>query len=84
MEDFYVYIIYSETRDRYYVGSCDNLTNRLVDHNAGRSTYTKRGKPWVLKYSEVYDTRSEARRREAEIKRKKSRNYIEYLINSLD
>jgi len=83
MEDFYVYIIYSEARDRYYVGSCDHLTNRLADHNAGRSTYTKRGKPWVLKYSEVYKTRMEARRREAEIKRKKSRNYIKYLINTL-
>ncbi|OEK02294.1 hypothetical protein BFP97_12535 [Roseivirga sp. 4D4] len=82
MVEFYVYIIYSESRNRYYVGSCDNLTNRLADHNAGRSKYTKSGKPWVLRYSEIYSSRGEARKREAEIKKKKSRRYIEYLVNS--
>ena len=80
MPEFYVYILYSESRDKYYVGSCDDLEKRLADHNSGRSTYTKTGKPWQLKYREVYESRSVARRRELEIKKKKSRKYIEYLI----
>jgi putative endonuclease len=37
---------------------------------------------WVLKYSEVYQTRSEAVKRETEIKKKKSRKYIEMIISS--
>ena len=84
MAHFYVYILYSNRRDRYYVGSCDNLEKRIVDHNSGRSPYTKTGKPWVLKYHETHLNRSEARKRESEIKRKKSRKYIEYLISSTD
>ncbi|WP_420878620.1 GIY-YIG nuclease family protein [Roseivirga pacifica] len=46
---FYVYIIYSDKLNKYYTGSCDQLDTRLEDHNSGRSTYTKSGKPWVLK-----------------------------------
>ncbi|WP_084362771.1 GIY-YIG nuclease family protein [Roseivirga echinicomitans] len=79
---YYVYIIYFQSRDKYYIGSCDHLERRLDDHNSGRSTYTKTGKPWVLKYSETIESRSMARVREAEIKKKKSRKYIEYLISS--
>tara|TARA_Y100000588_G_C13541698_1_gene622280 strand:- start:269 stop:517 length:249 start_codon:yes stop_codon:yes gene_type:complete len=79
---FYVYIIYSDKLNKYYTGSCDQLDTRLEDHNSGRSTYTKSGKPWILKYSETFDTRIKARARESEIKRKKSRKYIEYLISS--
>jgi putative endonuclease len=79
---FYVYIIYSEKLDRYYVGSCDDLNRRISDHNRGRSKYTKPGIPWILKHSESHNTRPEARKREAEIKSKKSRKYIDWLITS--
>ena len=34
---YFVYILFSVLRDRYYVGSCDDLTRRLADH----STYTR-------------------------------------------
>ena len=78
---FQVYIIYSITLDRYYVGHTDNLERRLGEHNTGQTRYTQTGKPWVLKYTENYDARPEAARREAEIKRKKSRKYIEGLIS---
>ena len=81
MAEFYLYILYSDTRDKYYVGSCDSLERRLADHNAGRSSFTRTGKPWKLKYHEIYKSRSEARSRELEVKKKKSRKYIEYLIS---
>ncbi|MBD1396745.1 GIY-YIG nuclease family protein [Pontibacter sp. JH31] len=78
----YTYILYSEKTDRYYVGSCQDMEIRLAQHNAGRNTSTKAGAPWVLRYSETYPTSQLARARETEIKRKKSRRYIEYLISS--
>ena len=84
MSDFCVYIIYSETRDRFYVGSCEDLQKRIADHNSGRSTYTKSGKPWTLMYSEQFSTRSGAVERERSIKKKKSRKFIEFLISSVD
>jgi len=38
------------------------------------------GIPWKLIFNEEYSTKSEALKREREIKRKKSRKYIEKLI----
>jgi putative endonuclease len=46
----------------------------------GWSRSTKAGIPWKLVYHEVFQTKSEAMKRECEIKRKKSRKYLEKLI----
>jgi len=77
-----VYILFSKKLDKYYTGSCEDTSVRLNDHNTGRAISTKSGSPWVLKYFEEYSTRSEAMKRENEIKKKKSRKYIEWLIGS--
>ena len=61
----YLYILFSEKIDRFYVGSTDDLESRLKRHNAGNTPSTKAGAPlWELKYSEEYPTRSEACKRE--------------------
>ncbi|WP_421773904.1 GIY-YIG nuclease family protein [Gracilimonas sp.] len=45
------YIIYSESKDRYYVGSTSvGLAKRVERHNAGWSRSTKSGISWVVKY----------------------------------
>ena len=75
-----VYIIYSKTLDRYYVGYTENIAARLIQHNTGFSTYTAKANDWVLKYSELYETRKECLDRERKIKATKSRKYIEELI----
>ncbi len=77
-----VYIIYSESLNKYYTGSCEDLTNRIAQHNAGRNKSTKPGIPWMIKHSEVFNSLKEARAREAQIKKMKSRKYIESLISS--
>ncbi|HCW09351.1 MAG TPA: excinuclease ABC subunit C [Cytophagales bacterium] len=77
---FYVYILYSEQADRYYVGQTYNLDTRLKSHLSGISGYTSMTDDWQLVYSEEFATRNEAIKRENEIKRKKSRKYIEWLI----
>ena len=78
---FYTYIIYSGTNDRFYVGHTHDLNLRLERHNNGWSKSTKSGIPWKLVYYEEFETKSNAMKREYEIKRKKSRKYIERLIN---
>ena len=79
---FYVYILYSLSCDKYYVGSCQNIEKRLSDHLNSRSTYTKMAKDWELKHSEEFLSRSEAVCRELQIKNKKSRKYIEFLTGT--
>ena len=79
---WYIYIIYSEKLDRYYVGYTDNLSWRLERHNLGWGRFTKGGIPWELIYFEKYQTKQEALKREREIKSKKSRKYIENIILS--
>src|SRR5580704_13223969 len=77
----HVYIIFSAKVNKYYVGACTNLERRLYEHNIGHSTFTSTGIPWVLKYTEHFDSLPEAKNREKEIKNKKSRVYIENLIS---
>ena len=78
----HIYIIYSKKLHKYYVGACINLQRRLYEHNIGHSKFTSLGLPWILKYSESFATLPLAKKRELEIKKKKSRIYIEKLIGS--
>lgn len=79
--EYYVYILYSKKCDKYYVGHSDNVKRRLDEHNSGRGgKYTKRCKPWELVYNETHEDKILAVNREMEIKAKKSRKYIEKLI----
>ncbi len=79
---FIVYIIYSSNVDHNYVGHTQNLEDLLSRHNSGRSLSTKKGKPWILVYTETFETRSEAMLREKAIKKMKSRTYLEQLIQN--
>ena len=77
---FYTYILFSELTNKFYVGSTGNLEDRINRHNSGRSKATKSGIPWKLVYTENFENRSEAFKREMEIKNWKSHNRIEKLI----
>ncbi len=79
---YFVYILQSEKDGSYYIGHTEDLEDRLNRHNQGRSSYTKSRAPWRLIYHEVYGSRVEAMRRENEIKRTKSREYIEQLVRA--
>lgn len=66
---FYVYILQCADGS-LYVGSTNNLKKRVKQHNESKqgAHYTKIRRPVILKYSEIFKTSREARRREAEIK----------------
>jgi putative endonuclease len=83
MEGYFVYIIYSPIINQFYIGSTNDLEARLRHHNSGSTPSTKKGAPgWIIRYTENLQTKSEALKREIQIKKKKSRKYIEFLINS--
>lgn len=79
---YYVYIISSQSLDRYYTGYTSDPSERLIEHNLGATPSTRPGRPWILVYSEECENKSAAIIRENEIKRMKSRKYIERLINT--
>jgi putative endonuclease len=77
----FVYIIYSEKIDKYYIGSTDDIPGRIRRHNLGNKGFTSTGKPWTLVYQEEYETKKQARMREYQLKRWKNRERIESLIS---
>ena len=79
---FYVYILYSQSLDRYYVGQTENLNDRIFRHTNSGSKSTKAANDWGLKHKEEFNSRSEALKRESEIKKKKSRKYLDWLVSS--
>ena len=81
---FFTYILYSEKTDKYYIGHTSDLQLRIARHNDGWSKSTKSGIPWRIVYCEEYETKFQAMSREYEIKRKKSRIFIEKLVESAE
>jgi len=76
----FVYILQSETSERFYVGSTDDLRRRISEHLRGHTLATRGRGPWKLVYTEQLESLLEARRRELEIKRWKSAKLIQALI----
>ncbi|WP_344852648.1 GIY-YIG nuclease family protein [Pedobacter jeongneungensis] len=79
---FYTYILYSKIRDRYYIGSTINLTERLKKHNTNHAGFTGHTGDWCIFWFQVFETKRDAILRERQIKNWKSRIMIEKLISS--
>jgi putative endonuclease len=78
---FTLYILYSASLDRYYIGYTNSMERRLNEHNRKKGKYTDIGIPWVVVYTEQYLTKMEAMNREKDIKSRKSKSFIIELIN---
>jgi putative endonuclease len=65
---FYVYVLKSLVKNRYYVGYTNDISSRLQRHNYGDVRSTRKFRPWMLLGFETYERRSEARWRERELK----------------
>ena len=80
---FHLYILLSEKTNKFYIGSTGNMEDRLIRHNSGRSKATKAGIPWKLMYTEEFETRNEAIKREMELKSWKSHNRVAQLVKRI-
>ena len=76
-----VYILWSRSLGRYYIGYTPDLVEQLLRHNGGHLPETKSGIPWKLMYHEDFTEITAAENRADEIKSRKSKKYIEQLIN---
>ena len=76
-----VYIHFSSSKNKYYVGyTGDALTERIRKHNTNHKGFTGGIGDWELKYTEQFPSKSDALKREKQIKNWKSRSLIEKLI----
>ncbi len=79
---FYLYILYSQQFDRYYIGQSSDIDARLERHQKGYVKSTKAYRPWKLVYSESFHTRIEAVNRETYLKSLKSKIKIKELVDT--
>src|SRR5688572_10414925 len=80
---YYIYIIYSVTANKFYVGYSDNPARRLIEHNTTPfNTYTSKYRPWIMKAIFLCgNDEGQAIRLERFIKKQKSRRLLEQLCN---
>jgi predicted GIY-YIG superfamily endonuclease len=74
-----MYIVYSiqseNTPERYYVGLTTDLSRRLEEHNAGKSIYTNKFKPWKLTISVAFQDKAKAEKFEKYLKTSSGRAF---------
>lgn len=63
-----IYFLKSIRKDWYYVGSTNNLSRRILEHNKGRVSSTKSHVPLKLVYKQDCNNEKEARFLEKRIK----------------
>ncbi len=76
---YFTYAMKSLTRNYIYVGITDDIDRRLKQHNAGYNSSTKPYRPFVIFYTEQYETRVEARLREKYLKGGSGKRFLKSL-----
>jgi putative endonuclease len=77
LQIFTVYVLYSEKFDKIYIGYTSNLEQRLLSHNQlATKGWTVQFRPWKLLYTEEFQSKTEAMKREKELKSQKGREFI--------
>jgi len=74
---YFVYILYSEKIDKYYVGKTENPKVRLEFHNSDLNRrWTKRGQPWEIVKLIEFENSTLSSKSERFIKKQRSRKFI--------
>jgi putative endonuclease len=80
---FTAYVLYSKKYDKIYIGQTGDLEDRFLSHNEKATKgYTIKYRPWLIAYTEEFETRSEAMKREKELKSSRGRQFIRELLKN--
>lgn len=74
--EYYVYILFSESKGVFYKGLTNSLDRRLLEHNTGKCQATKNFIPLKLVFAQVCSSRFEARMLEKYFKSGSGREII--------
>ena len=81
---FTVYVLYSRGYEKIYIGFTSNLEQRMLSHNElAKKGWTIKFRPWQLVYTQVYDLKSDAIKRERQLKTATGRNFIWSIIKAM-
>ena len=73
---YYLYIIQSEKYGKLYTGISDDVCRRLAKHNSGGVRSTRAYRPYRIAFTEKYNDKTEARKRELFLKSGQGRKWI--------
>ena len=77
MNEFVVYILFSEKFNKTYVGFTANLIGRFYSHNAlAKKGYTIKFRPWKVAFVQFFDSKKKAMQFEKFLKFGKGREFI--------
>jgi putative endonuclease len=81
---YFVYILYSNEYNKYYVGFTSNPYKRLEEHNTGTfNTFTSNYRPWIqVAVFDCGNNKNDALDLERFIKKQKNTRFIKNLIRS--
>jgi putative endonuclease len=78
---YYVYILQSLKDDSFYIGYTKDVNKRLLKHNNAKTGYTSKKFPWKVVYSESFNEKADAIKRERFLKNQKNRDFIKRLFS---
>jgi predicted GIY-YIG superfamily endonuclease len=78
----FLYILQSQSSGHYYIGSTNNLARRLSEPQRDHTPSMRNRGPWILVFPEEFPTLLGARRRERQIKSRKSARSVRELIEA--
>lgn len=79
---YYLYMLKSQSADKFYVGSSEHPQTRLTYHNTFENGFTSRYRQWEIVFMREYYGKSEAQSAERKVKSWKSSIMIRHLINN--
>ena len=74
---YVVYILFSDSLQKYYVGQTGDLERRLQDHNSGKANFRSKGIPWKLVHVFECLDRSESTKIETSVKKRGIKRYLQ-------
>jgi putative endonuclease len=74
---YFVYILFSDTTGRYYIGHTQNFANRLSEHNHGETSSIRAGIPWREVWTIEFSSRADAMKLEKKIKSRGAKRFLE-------
>jgi putative endonuclease len=77
---FFAYVIRSISTGYLYKGHCENLEERLTQHNSGMTESIRKYTPFELVYFEAFETREEAIVREKYFKSATGRRFLKLKV----
>ena len=78
---YYAYVIESLADASYhYKGHCADLEKRLQEHNQGKTTSNKAYAPFKVVYSEAFNLREEAIKKEKYLKTAEGRRFLKKVL----